>query len=147
MKSFFHEVSWYGIASICALCVDAGTLWILVKFFAFSYVAAATLSFLAGATVAYAMSIRLVFRYHRVRDRRAEFISFVAIGAPGLALNATVISVAVEYLGLHFMLAKCVAAGATFGYNFSARRQLLFRQRPPENQGKGLCKSEKIELR
>jgi putative flippase GtrA len=83
-----------------------------------------------GAVVAYQLSVRLAFKEHRLSDRRAEFVSFLAIGTAGLAINAGVIAVAVRYLGLHYIIAKCVAAGFTFTCNFLARRQLLFVRRP-----------------
>jgi putative flippase GtrA len=126
MKTILQEATWYGIASLCALFVDVGLLWFLVKFLSVNYLLAATLSFLCGATVAYVISIRWVFRYHRLRDRRAEFVAFVALGLPGLALNAGVISVAVRYFGLHYLWAKGAAAITTFSWNFLARRQILF---------------------
>jgi putative flippase GtrA len=126
MKRLAREVVGYGAASLCALSVDVMLLWILVRFFAFGYLEAGMVSFLAGATVAYALSVRIAFRQHRLRDRRAEFVSFVAIGSLGLAINAAIIAAVVRYLGLHYLLAKCVAAGCTFVYNFIARRQVLF---------------------
>jgi putative flippase GtrA len=126
LKLVIKEAIGYGAASAVALVVDMSILWILVRFFACGYLAAASTSFLAGATVAYVLSVRLAFKQHRLRNRRAEFIGFVAIGTAGLAINAGVISLAVRYLGLHYLLAKCVAAGFTFLCNFIARRQILF---------------------
>jgi len=108
------------------LVADISILWLLVRFCAWGYLAAATASFLAGALVAYALSLRFVFHQHRLADQRVEFLSFVAIGMVGIAVNAAVISLAVRYFGLHYLLAKCVAAGFTFCCNFIARRQLLF---------------------
>jgi putative flippase GtrA len=108
------------------LAVDITILWLLVRFCGWAYLAAATASFLSGAVVAYALSIRLAFHQHRLTDPRLELASFVAIGAVGLAINAAVISLAVQYFGLHYLLAKCVAAGFTFIFNFFARRQILF---------------------
>jgi putative flippase GtrA len=116
------------VASLFALTVDLSMLWILVRFFHLPYLAAASLSFLAGAAVAYHLSVRLAFKEHRLSNRRAEFASFVVIGTLGLAVNASVIEMAVKFLGLHYLLAKCVAAGCTFTCNFIARRQLLFIQ-------------------
>ena len=104
-------------------------LWVLVHYFYWWYLAAATTSFSAGLLVAYALSVKLVFRHRRLRDRRLEFASFASIGAVGVAINAAVISFGVKYLGLHYLLAKCGAAGFTFVWNFVARRQLLFVQR------------------
>jgi putative flippase GtrA len=126
VKILIKEAIGYGAASAGALVVDMTILWVLVRFFAWGYLAAATASFLAGAVVAYTLSVKLAFKQHRLRNRRIEFIGFVAIGTAGLAINAGVLSLAVRYLGLHYLLAKCVAAGFTFMCNFIARRQILF---------------------
>jgi putative flippase GtrA len=125
MKRLLREFSGYGAASAAALAVDMGLLWALVHV-GMHYIAASTLSFTAGAVVAYWLSITLAFRQHRMRNRRVEFLGFVAIGVIGLTINTSVIYTAVQILGLHYMLAKGVAAGFTFMFNFIARRQLLF---------------------
>jgi putative flippase GtrA len=104
-------------------------LWVLVQYFSWWYLAAATTSFLAGVIVAYLLSVKLAFKYHRLQDWRAEFASFAAIGTLGLAVNAAIMFIAVKYLGLYYLVAKCVAAGFTFVCNFISRRQLLFVQR------------------
>lgn len=130
MKTILKEAVGYGAASVAALAVDLAILWALVHFLSWGYLTAACTSFLAGATVAYALSVKLAFKQHRLRNRRVEFISFVAIGALGLAINTAVMSFAVQYLGLHYLFAKCVAAGFTFMCNFVARRQILFVRQP-----------------
>ena len=76
--------------------------------------------------MAYVIAVRLAFTQHRLINQRAEFLSFLAIGTIGLAVNAAVISISVRYLGLDYIIAKCVAAGFTFTCNFLARRQILF---------------------
>ncbi len=126
MRTLLKEVIGYGAASAAALAVDLAILWALVHFLSWGYLTAACTSFLAGATVAYVLSVKLAFKQHRLRNRRVEFLSFVAIGVLGLAINAAVMSLAVRYLGLHYLFAKCVAAGFTFMCNFIARRQILF---------------------
>jgi putative flippase GtrA len=129
MNIVLKEGFGYLIASGCALVVDLAILWILVHYFSWPYLAAATTSFVAGVAVAYAFSIKLVFRQRRLSDRRAEFLSFAGLGALGLAINAAIIFFAVKFLGLHYLIAKCIAAGFTFVSNFVSRRQLLFVQR------------------
>ena len=126
MRDLVRQTIGYGASSICALAIDILLLWCFVRFLKFGYTTAATLSFLAGATVAYTLSVRLAFKDHRLKDRRTEFISFVAIGGLGLALNAGIIALATSYFDLHYLLAKLLAAGSTFGFNFVARRQMLF---------------------
>lgn len=126
MKRLLREAAGYAVASGCALAVDMTLLWVLVRFMSVGYLAAATASFLAGAVVAYRLSVKLAFKQHRLDNERAEFAGFIAIGMLGLAVNAAVIAVAVKYAGLHYLVAKGIAAGCTFTCNFIARRQILF---------------------
>jgi putative flippase GtrA len=129
MKTVVQEAFGYTAVSGCALFVDMTMLWVLVHYFLWWYLVAATASFSAGLLVAYALSVKLVFQHRRLRNRRLEFASFASIGGVGVAINAAVISFGVKYLGLHYLIAKCGAAGFTFVWNFVARRQLLFVQR------------------
>lgn len=121
-----REALGYAFASLCALAADFALLAFLVQSCGWWYVAAATVSFLAGSLIVYVLSVRLVFKSHRLTDRRAEFVSFGAIGVLGLAINVGVIFVLVNRLGIHYLFAKGVAAGCTFTFNFFVRRQLLF---------------------
>jgi putative flippase GtrA len=129
MKIILKEGFGYLVASGCALVVDVAILWILVQYLSWPYLAAATTSFIAGVAVAYTFSVKLVFKQRRLADRRAEFLSFTALGGVGLAINAAMIFFAVKFLGLHYLIAKCIAAGFTFVCNFVSRRQFLFVQR------------------
>jgi putative flippase GtrA len=129
MIKFLKELLGYGAASGCALAVDVAVLWALVHFWSWEYLPAATTSFLIGAVIAYQISTTIVFKQHRLTSRKTEFASFVAIGGVGLLVNAGVIYIGVNLLGLHYLIAKCVAAGFTFTCNFIMRRQLLFVRR------------------
>jgi putative flippase GtrA len=121
----------YGAASAAALVVDMTILWSLVRYAEWNYLVAATTSYLAGAGVAYVLSLQWAFKQHLIQDRRLEFIAFVAIGLAGLAVNAGVISALVGYFGFQVMPAKCVAAAFTFLSNFLTRRRMLFYRRSP----------------
>lgn len=129
MKTVVQEVLRYAAVSICTFTIDIAVLFFLVHYFSWWYVAAATASFLVGLLVGYVLSIAMVFKYRRLRDQRIEFASFAGIGVVGLAINAAVISFGVKILGVHYLIAKCGAAGFTFVWNFAARRQLLFVRR------------------
>jgi putative flippase GtrA len=132
MNTVLKEAVDYQAASTCALIVDVAILWALVNFLSIGYLIAATISFTAGAAVARELSVRLAFKQHRLQDREVEFVAFVIIGGLGLAVNAAVIFAAINYAGLHYLVAKCVAAGFTFTCNFIVRRQILFVPRGTE---------------
>ena len=130
MKTVVQEAIRYAAASACAFIIDITLLFILVHYLSWWYVAAATTSFLVGLLLAYVLSVTVVFKYRRLQDPRMEFASFAGIGVVGVLINAAVISFGVKSLGLHYLVAKCGAAGFTFVWNFVARRQFLFVQRP-----------------
>lgn len=134
MNAVARDAMRYLLASGCALFVDIGILWVLVQYFSWWYLAAATTSFLSGMVVAYVLSITMVFDHRRLNDQWIEFLSFAAVGGVGLAINAGVIFMAVGYFGLHYLAAKCIAAGFTFAFNFFARRQFLFIHHPSRDQ-------------
>jgi putative flippase GtrA len=130
VKELTREVIAYGAASFCALIVDIAILWLLVHFFSVWYLLAATASFASGVVVTYVLSVKLVFKHHRLKNRRTEFIGFASLGTVGMAVNAMVMYVAVKYFGLQYLIAKCVSTGFTFVCNFVTRRQLLFVIKP-----------------
>jgi putative flippase GtrA len=129
MSPWTKEVLGYAAASGCALILDLATLWVLVNFLSFGYLTAATISFLAGAVLAYALSIKMIFTHHRLQNQAAEFGWFVIIGSAGLAINTAVIFVMVSYVGIHYLFAKGIAASFSFSCNYIARRQMLFTER------------------
>ena len=126
MRLLIREAAFYAAASACALCVDFAILFILVRYFSWWYLAAATASFSFGVLVAYTLSITFVFKRRRLEDRRLEFLVFASIGAVGVGINAAVMFLLVQYFGLYYLIAKCGAAAVTFLWSFLSRRQLLF---------------------
>jgi putative flippase GtrA len=126
MMRLLRDATRYGAVSAVSLAVNMAILLVLVQLLHWGNLIAATTSFIAGAFVAYGLSVRFVFTQHRLRNRRAECVTFIAIGAIGLAVNTGLIYLATERLGLLILVANGVAAGCSFACNFLARRQILF---------------------
>lgn len=109
-----------------AFSVDVATLVILVEVCDVPYLAAATVGFVFGGIVGYLLSVRFIFRFRRVQDRRIEAITFVALGLMGLVVNLGGMWLGVEVLSLHYVIAKVAAAGLSFITNYGLRRLMLF---------------------
>ncbi|HEY4210553.1 MAG TPA: GtrA family protein [Steroidobacteraceae bacterium] len=121
----------YGAASVAALLVDMGVLALLVSVAQLPYIGAATISFVAGGAFLYAITTRYVFGFRRIANRAVEMPVFMALGLLGLAINTAVIYALVETFQLHYLLAKCAAAGCTFFANFALRKTLMFSRPEP----------------
>lgn len=109
-----------------AFAVDFGLLWGLTEWCGVHYLFAAALSFIAGLTVNYLLSIRWVFSEHALHSCATEFSLFALIGVAGLGLNEAIIWIAAECLRCHYMASKIIAAAVVFFWNFLARKYLLF---------------------
>jgi putative flippase GtrA len=129
MGNLPSEAAKYAAASVVALLADTGLMLALTRYAGWDYRYAAAVSFLVGATIAYALCVTFVFSVHRLHNRELEFASFVLIGLVAWAINLLVLFIAHGKLGIDLIPAKAVAAGCTFLANFALRRQLLFRAR------------------
>ena len=120
------ELVTYVGASAIAFAADVGVLTLLVAKAGMAPVAAASISFIVGGALLYALSVAFVFRQRRYRNVSVEASCFVALGLVGFAINAGVMYLMVASFNVHFLLAKIAAAGCTFGANYLLRRTLLF---------------------
>jgi putative flippase GtrA len=122
------DAAGYAGVSVLAFALDVAILYVLVQAAGVHYLPAATCSFLAGAVLAYVLSVRFVFKYRRLSDARLECAAFVAIGIVGVVINGLVMYALVDAFGVQYLVAKVGAAAATFSANFLLRRQALFSQ-------------------
>lgn len=116
----------YVAAGLVALGVDFGIYVGLIRLAGVHYLVAAPLGFAFGLATVYLLSIRWVFGYRRLADRRAEFALFAMIGLAGMALNQGIIYLAVQAMPGAYEIAKILSAGMVFCFNFVSRKLLLF---------------------
>lgn len=115
------------LSSNLGFYVDFGLLAFLVEILGLNYLVAASVSFTAGTTLTYFFSVRWIFARRNVRDRRIEYLLFIAVGVIGVLLNGALLWVFTELVGVHYLLSKIIVSGAVFFWNFFARKRLLFR--------------------
>lgn len=126
MHALVREIIPYALVTAVAFAVDVALLTVLVEVAGWPPVAAAAVGFIVGGFVAYLLSVRFVFRYRRVGDRRVEATSFIALGLVGLAINVGLMALAIELLAVHYLVGKLCAATVTFLVNYALRRLVLF---------------------
>jgi putative flippase GtrA len=117
----------YGFVGGAAFVVDYGVLILLTEVFGMHYLLSATISFILGLITNYLLSISWVFNNRTVGNRWAEFVVFAVIGVIGLGLNALIMYVCTDKLGVHYMLSKIISTVIVFFWNFFARKFLLFK--------------------
>jgi putative flippase GtrA len=124
--SIKSEFSKYLLVGGIAFVADFAALALLVSGLGLHYLTAAFLAFLLGVWVNYLLSVRWVFGFRAVGHKGAEFTLFLLVGVITLLGSLGLMALLVEGAGLHYLLAKCLAAAFTLITNFAGRRLLLF---------------------
>ena len=117
----------YGFVGGAAFLVDYVVLVLLTEVFGMHYLLSATISFILGLVTNYLLSVVWVFNKRTLGNRWAEFAVFAIIGVIGLGLNALIMYVCTDKLGIHYMISKIISTVIVFFWNFFARKIILFK--------------------
>jgi putative flippase GtrA len=119
----------YLIAAVAGAIVDF-SVFAALYYLADVYLLLAGLgSFLVSTLVNYLVSVRIVFRAGSRFPRALELLMIYAVSATGLVWHLAILYVSVERLGMHAMLAKFLATGIVFFWNYLVRRNFVFTAR------------------
>lgn len=127
---FFRYLFVGGLATV----VDWGLSYLLFRFVFHEHHAYAVIansaSFVAGLVVNYVISTFWIFKNSNVKSRLTEFLVFAAIGLVGLLMTIGITEFFEWWLSdktsAFQILAKIVATGASFFWNFFARKIILY---------------------
>ncbi len=126
--NIFIQLFRYAFVGGAAFVVDYGTLWVCTEYLGIHYQFSAALGFVFGLIVNYLISIKWVFttnaasRSSSLTFRSFEFIGYAIIGLIGLGLNAAILWICTERLGVYYMGSKLISTALVFFWNFIARR-------------------------
>lgn len=90
------------------------------------YIAAGTISFILATGLNYYLSVRFVFGAGN-RGARQAFTLVYLVSAVGIAINLGILTVGIDILELHPLLAKFFATGVAVFWNFLARYFYIFK--------------------
>lgn len=117
----------YLVTGSLAAVVDIGVFALLLRQ-DMSIPLAATISFAAASVTNYWLASRFVFR---ARRSAAGYLRFLVFALLGLAMNVSLTAVLAAYTPLPPVLAKVVAIGITFVFNFTMNSLFVFRDKKP----------------
>jgi putative flippase GtrA len=126
-KSIRWQIPRAFLASVVAAVVDFGFLVLLVEAFRVKAELAAVVSYLVGGVVNYLLCSKWVFPT-APNSVAVGFTFFTLLSLVGLGITWACMFLLHGRWGLHYTLAKCVALGLAFCWNFLSRKALLFRE-------------------
>jgi len=116
-----------GFAAVGSVGLAAHYLMLtgLVELLAVDPVAASVAGFVVGALVNYGLNRRLVFRSDRAH--RAAGPRFMAVAASGLVINAALMALLVDGLGVYYLAAQVLVTGGLTVWHFALNKYWTFR--------------------
>ena len=122
--SVLREGTRFLVASVAATLLQYVLLVFLVEVAALGAIVSGGLAFVAGAVTNYVLRRNYVFR--RGTPHRQGIPRAVVVTLMGLGMNMTIFWIALDGLGLPYLLAQLTATGMLFAWNFLAHRHWTF---------------------
>lgn len=116
----------YLAAAVVGAATDLAVFAALVYLADIHYLWAGLGSFLVSTLANYLVSVRLVFQSGARFPRLLEIAVVYAVSATGLAWHQLILFLCVEEASIHVMLAKVLAIGIVFFWNYFIRRNFVF---------------------
>lgn len=113
----------------CAAIVDISIFFIFAKLLNFNYLLVSSASFIIATLVNYLLSIKFVFTTNARFKTKTEVFLIYLISSVGLLLHLLILYLFIDQLYFEKMLAKFIATGSVFIWNFTARNYFVFKER------------------
>lgn len=124
-----RNLSRYFLVGACAAGVDFAFFLCFSTWLNFNYLLVGASGFVLATFVNYVLSILWVFESGARFTRRREVFYVYLISLVGLGLHMSILAMVVELDWAPKPVAKLLATGLVFFWNYSARRYYVFRPR------------------
>ncbi|MBP9748931.1 GtrA family protein [Patescibacteria group bacterium] len=118
----------YGMIGGGSFVLDFFLYLLQTRVFHIYFLVANACSFFIVGTMNFFANRRWTFR-HNSRSRLRDYTKFFVIAGVGVVLNTSILGGLVRFFSFHDVVAKIVAAGIVFFWNFGMNRWWTFRAR------------------
>lgn len=125
MRKLIEQIMKFGVVGFLCFFIDYGLMILFTEAFHINYLVSAALSFSISTIVNYSLSMRYVFKSKKDANKVNEFILFVVLSVIGLGVNEAAMWIAVDGLGIHYMISKIGATAVVMVFNFVTRKIFL----------------------
>ena len=125
MRKLTEQMIKFGFVGFLCFFIDYGLMILFTEAFHINYLISAALSFSISTIVNYSLSMRYVFKSKKDANKVNEFILFVVLSVIGLGVNEAAMWIAVDGLGIHYMISKIGATAVVMVFNFVTRKIFL----------------------
>lgn len=120
-----QQIIRFAVVGGSAFVIDYGIMIFLTEVFGVNYLISSGISFTVSVIFNYVLSVKWVFNVTDERSKTQDFAVFIILSVIGLGINQVIMWLAVDILGIFYMLSKIGATGVVMVYNFVTRKIFL----------------------
>jgi len=128
----YRKVFWYLVSGGTAFLVNISLLALFVEAFHLWYLIATSLAFMLAFFVSFTMQKFLTFREHSTDRVHRQMGAYLLIALCNLCANGGLMYIAVEFVGIHYLVAQVIVTAAIAAYSFFLYKYLIFERRAQE---------------
>jgi putative flippase GtrA len=113
------------LASNLSFLLDFGLCLVFVEAFGIDYLIATAMSFAAGNSLNYLLSILWIFESDTGK-RKIEFTAYLLVSFVGLGLNTLGMYLFTSLAGLYFLYSRLISSAMVFLFNYFCKKYLVF---------------------
>lgn len=125
MKKLIQQIIKFGFVGFLCFFIDYGIMVFLTEVAGVNYLLSSGCSFSVSVVVNYILSIKFVFDADKNANKVREFLVFLILSIGGLGINQLVMWIAVDGIGIHYMISKIGATAIVMVYNFITRKMFI----------------------
>ena len=125
MKKLISQIIKFGFVGFLCFFIDYGIMVFLTEALKINYLISSGCSFSVSVIVNYILSIKFVFDADRDANKVKQFLVLLFFSIGGLIINQIVMWVAVDLLGIFYMISKIGATAIVMVYNFITRKLFI----------------------
>lgn len=116
----------YTLVGGLSACVDIAMFLLLNQYFTYHFMLAATISFVFATLFNYLLCNYFLFKHQHKHSNQKKVMLVYLVSGVGLLIHHSVLFTAASGLALPIVMAKILAMGSAFGWNFLSRKHFVF---------------------
>jgi putative flippase GtrA len=121
-----RRFSKYALTGFGTFLFDLAFLYILIDIFSVFYITASAISFLTATSINYCLIRKYVFHNSQTNHTKG-YLFFAGTSTIGLVVVTIGMIFSVEYLELHYILARAIAVSVVFLINYNINLHFNFK--------------------